>query len=207
MSGVAKMYDTTIVPSKDEVARNWAGSVTLKGSYRLVDTVDEEVGIEILIATDLDERLVQIPFSYRPSEINPEETLTTIEHGVLGQRWVTNALGDPVAVREIIRTILTGDDGASRDDGVAPYLDIRGTGTETDLKLSGVELTESTRQRAVGTVEINGRRRQFLLRLPHVLAGFKHTGRGHSATALRLVAPHPGHKDRELLIAEFNWME
>ena len=78
MSGVAKMYDTTIIPSKEEVARNWAGSVELTGSYRLVDTVGEEVGIEVLIATDLDGRLVQIPFTYRPSEINPEQTLATI---------------------------------------------------------------------------------------------------------------------------------
>lgn len=207
MSGVAKMYNTTVVPSKDDIAWAWAGSVSLKGSYRLVDTVDGEVGIEVLVATDLDGRLIQIPFSYRSEEINPEHTLSTVDHGVLGQRWVTNALGDPVAVREIIRTILTGDDGATRDDGVEAYLNIRGTGDEAAVELQDVELTEVTRQRAVGTLKINGRRRQFLLRLPHVLAGFKHTGRGHSATALRLVAPHPEKADRELLVAEFNWME
>ncbi len=207
MSGIAKMYDTTVVPSKEDIARAWAGSVNLKGSYRLVDTVDGEVGIEVLIATDLDGRMIQIPFSYRSEEINPEQTLSSVDHGVLGKRWVTNALGDPVAVREIIRTILTGDDGATRDDGVAAYLDIRGTGDEERVELSDVELTEVTRQRAVGTLEINGRRRQFLLRLPHVLSRFKHTGRGHSATALRLVAQHPEKTDRQLLIAEFNWME
>lgn len=207
MSGVAKMYDTTVVPSKEEVARSWAGSVELKGSYRLVDTVEGEVGVEVLIATDLDGRMVQIPFSYSSEEIDADHTLSTIEHGVLGKRWVTNALGDPVAVREIIRTILTGDDGATRDDGVAAYLDIQGTGTETDLELSDVELTEVTRQRSIGTVTVNGRRRQFLLRLPHVLGRFRHTGRGHSATALRLVAQHPEQADRELLVAEFNWME
>lgn len=207
MSGVAKMYDTTIIPSKEEVARNWAGSVELTGSYRLVDTVGEEVGIEVLIATDLDGRLVQIPFTYRPSEFNPEQTLATIEHGVLGKRWVTNALGDPVAVREFIRTILTGDDGATRDDGVAPTLDIRGTGKESEVELADVELAEATRQRALGTVKVNGKYRNFMLRLPHVLTGYNHTGRGHSATVLRLVAPNPGESDRELLVAEFNWLD
>lgn len=207
MSGIAKMYDTTVVPSKEEVARSWAGSINLQGSYRLVDLDKGEVGVEVLIATDDDGRLVQVPFSYRSEEVDPQHTLSVIEHGVLGKRWITNALGDPVAVRELIRTIITGDDGAERDDGVAAYLDIRGTGTEKDAELSDVTLTEVTRQRAVGTVNYNGQRRQFLLRLPNVLAGFKHTGRGHGATAQRLVAPHPDNSGRELLVAEFNWME
>lgn len=207
MSGTAIMYDTTVVPSKQEIARSWAGSVTLKGSYRLVDTVDGEVGVEVLIATDLDERLVQIPFSYRSAEIDPTHTLATLEHGVLGTRWVSNALGDPVAVREFIRTILSGDDGATRDDGVPAYLDIRGTGDVADLVLGDVILSEVTRQRAVGTVRINGKRRRFQLRMPHVLAPYRNIARGHSATALRLVAPHPELPDRELLVAEFNWLE
>lgn len=207
MSGIAKMYDTTVVPSKEEVARAWAGRINLQGSYRLVDLDKGEVGVEVLIATDEDGRLVQIPFSYRSEEIDPQHTLSVIEHGVLGKRWITNALGDPVAVRELIRTILSGDDGATRDDGVAAYLDIRGTGTEKDIELAEVTLTEVTRQRAVGTVTYNGQRRQFLLRLPNVLSRFKHGGRGHGATAQRLVAPHPDNSDRELLVAEFNWME
>lgn len=207
MSGTAIMYDTTVVPSKQEIAHAWAGSVKIKGSYRLVDTVEGEVGVEVLIATDLDGRLVQIPFSYRSAEIDPAHTLSTVEHGVLGTRWVSNALGDPVAVREFIRTILSGDDGATRDDGVPAYLDIRGTGTQQDLVLGDVILSESTRQRAVGTVRINGRRRQFQLRLPHVLAPFRSIARGHSVTALRLVAPHPEKPGAELLVAEFNWLE
>ncbi|WP_080792741.1 CG0192 family protein [Corynebacterium pacaense] len=207
MSGIAKIYKTTLDPTKEAVARAWVGDVKLVGSYRLVDTVDDATGIEVLIASDPDGRLVQIPFTYRSQEINPEQTLTTIEHGVLGTRWVTNALGDPVAVREFIRTILTGDHGATRDDGVEAYLDVHGTGSEKDLQLNDVRLSEITRQRAVGTVDINGHRRQFMLRLPHVLAGFKNTGRGHNATALRLVAPSPQHRDRELLVAEFNWLE
>ncbi|NLZ57057.1 MAG: hypothetical protein GX898_01920, partial [Corynebacterium sp.] len=97
MSGIAKMYDTTVVPSKEEVARSWAGSVNLQGSYRLVDLDKEEVGVEVLIATDEDDRLVQIPFSYRSEEVDPQHTLSVVEHGVLGKRWITNALGDPVA--------------------------------------------------------------------------------------------------------------
>ena len=207
MSGIAKMYDTTVVPSKEEVARSWAGSVNLQGSYRLVDLDKEEVGVEVLIATDEDDRLVQIPFSYRSEEVDPQHTLSVVEHGVLGKRWITNALGDPVAVRELIRAILTGDDGATRDDGVAAYLDIRGTGTEENLDLDDVTLTEVTRQRVIGTVVVNGVRRQFKLRLPNVLSEVMHTGRGHSATAQRLVAPHPDNANRELLVAEFNWLE
>lgn len=206
MSGIAKMYDTTVVPSKEEVARSWVGSVNLKGSYRLVDMDKGEVGVEVLIATDEEGRLVQIPFSYCSEEVDPQHTLSVIEHGVLGKRWITNALGDPVAVREFIRTILSGDDGATRDDGVAAYLDIHGTGTRADIELADVQLSEVTRQRAVGTVCVDGQRRQFLLRLPNLLAVLQNPDSGHGVTAQRLVAPHPesGH---ELLLAEFNWLE
>ncbi|ALC04668.1 hypothetical protein CDES_00940 [Corynebacterium deserti GIMN1.010] len=207
MSGTAIMYDTTVVPSKHDIAQAWTGFVDIQGSYRLVDTVDGEVGIEVLISKDRDGRLIQIPFSYRSEEINPEQTLSTLEHGVLGTRWVINALGDPVAVREFIRTIVTGDDGATRDDGVAGFLSIHGTGTLESVDLDNVTLTEVTRQRTVGSVMINGERKQFILRLPHLLRSFRKTATGHVATQLRLVSPHPENEDQELLVAEFNWLE
>lgn len=207
MSGTAIMYDTTVVPSKKEIAQAWTGYVDLQGSYRLVDTVDGEVGVEVLISKDREGRLLQIPFSYRSAEINPEQTLSTLEHGVLGKRWVTNALGDPVAVREFIRTILTGDDGAARSDGVKGYLDIKGSGDVESVDLQDVKLTEVTRQRAIGSVTINGERKQFSLRLPQLLKNFRETAAGHTATTLRIVATHPEKDDVELLVAEFNWME
>lgn len=213
MSGTAKMYDTTLVPTKQEIASAWVGPVEILGSYRLVDTVDGEVGIEVLIAKEREGRFIQIPFSYRSAEISPEHTISTLEHGVLGKRWVTNALGDPVAVREFIRTILSGDDGASRDDGVAGYLAVRGTGSEgasgaaSDSAVGEVELINVGRQRVVGAVEIAGEKKFFKLRIPQVLQSLRHTGPGHSATSLRLVAPHPEKPEKELLVAEFNWVE
>lgn len=209
MSGTAKMYDTTLKPTKQEIAQAWIGASEILGSYRLVDTVEGEVGIESLIAHEREGRLIQIPLSYRSAEISPEHTISTLEHGVLGKRWVTNALGDPVAVREYIRTILTGDDGASRDDGVASYLSVKGTGTfdAKSLGLGEVTLIEVGRQRVIGSVEIDGEGKYFKLRIPQVLQGFKHTGRGHSATHLRLVAQNPEKPEQELLIAEFNWVE
>ncbi|ANE02903.1 CG0192 family protein [Corynebacterium crudilactis] len=207
MSGTAIMYDTTVVPSKKEIAQKWMDFVDLQGSYRLVDTVDGEVGVEVLISKDRSGRLLQIPFSYRSEENNPAHTLATLEHGVLGTRWVANALGDPVAVREFIRTILTGDDGASRDDGVAGFLDIKGSGDAESIDLQGVQLSEVTRQRAVGTVVVDGERKQFILRLPQLLKSYKKTAAGHVATKLRIVAPHPEKEGTELLIAEFNWLE
>ena len=207
MSGTAIMYDTTVVPSKHEIAQEWTDYVDIQGSYRLVDTVDGQVGVEVLISKDREGRLTQIPFSYRSEEIAPEHTLSTLEHGVLGKRWVTNALGDPVAVREFIRTILSGDDGANRDDGVAGFLDIRGTGNLESVELKDVTLREVTRQRAVGEVTVNGERKQFVLRLPQLLKSFSKNAQGHTATTLRLGAPHPLNEDKELLVAEFNWLE
>ncbi|HKM24427.1 MAG TPA: hypothetical protein VJY40_02155, partial [Corynebacterium sp.] len=122
MSGEALIYDAELDPTKEDIAARYAGIVTLLGSYRLVDP-DGEVGIEVLIGSDLDGRGVQLPLTYRSSELDDSHTLIEVDHSVLGRRYVSNALGDPVAVTQIIRTILEGDDGATRSDGVPAALD------------------------------------------------------------------------------------
>ena len=68
MSGEALIYDAELNPTKDDIAARYAGIVTLLGSYRLVDP-EEEVGIEILIGTDLDGRGVQLPLTYRSGDV------------------------------------------------------------------------------------------------------------------------------------------
>lgn len=203
MSGEALIYDAELSQSKEDIAARFAGIVTLLGSYRLVDP-DDVVGIEVLIGADLDGRTVQLPLTYRPAEIDPECTLTEIDHSVLGRRWVSNALGDPVAVAQFIRTILEGDDGATRSDGVPAALDIRGSGTEEKVDVRDVELFEVTRQRAVGSVSIDGSVRSFELRLPHLLRRLSSTGVDANTARLHIAGWLPSMPEKRRVVAELS---
>lgn len=203
MSGEALIHDAELSPTKEDIAGRYAGIVTLFGSYRLVDP-DDVVGIEVLVGSDLDGRTVQLPLTYRPEEIDPECTLTDMEHSVLGRRWVSNALGDPVAVAQFIRTILEGDDGATRSDGVPAALDIRGSGSEDKVDVRDVELFEVTRQRAVGTVNIDGNVRSFQLILPHLLRRLNSTGVDANTARLHLIGWLPSMPEKQRVLAELS---
>ncbi|MDO5668402.1 MAG: hypothetical protein Q4G50_00165 [Corynebacterium sp.] len=206
MSGEALIYDADLDPTKDDLAARYAGIVTLLGSYRLVDP-EGEVGIEILIGSDLDGRGVQLPLTYRPSELDPAHTLTEMEHSVLGHRWVSNALGDPVAVKQLLRTILEGDDGATRSDGVPAALDIRGSGDKEKVEIEDVELTEVTRQRAVGYARFNGEQREFQLIVPHLLRRLNLTGTDANTARLHLVGWLPSMPEKQRVCAELSIRE
>ncbi|MGP6175051.1 CG0192 family protein [Corynebacterium sp. A21] len=209
MSGIAEIFDAELNPDKNYIAQTIGGFKTLLGSYRLVDTIDGEGGIEVLIGRDQDDRLVQLPLTYRSTEVDPAHTLVELEHSVLGHRWVSNALGDPVAVREFIRTIITADDGAAYSDGTIPAVNIQGSGSRyaADVEIGEVRLLESTNQRAEGTVVIDGRSRIFGLRLPRILAAKKAVGVDYTATRLHLHGTTPEQPDEELRVAEFFWRE
>lgn len=112
MSGVAEILDAEITPSKAEAARNWWPGFEELGAFRLVDP-EGEVGIEFLIGRDGIDRLIQLPVTYR-SEPLADGQVATIEHSVLGTRYVAKALSDPVAVGEVVRVILAGDTEAER---------------------------------------------------------------------------------------------
>jgi hypothetical protein len=203
MAGIAEIQQATITPTKSELANKWLGSYRELGSYRFVDP-QNEVGIEVLVGYDLDDRLVQLPVSYRSEELDPAHTLATMEHSVLGTRYVSNALGDPVAVREFIRTIVEADTGAQRSDGKPAALEVQGSGISDEVTLGEVVLQEVTRQRAVGEVEIDFQPHRFVLRVPHLLVPVGNPGTGHQVSRLRIT----GKKDeRELLVAELSWLD
>ncbi|AGF71256.1 CG0192 family protein [Corynebacterium halotolerans] len=206
MSGIAKIYDAVLNPTKEQIAGTFGGFVELLGSYRLVDP-DDEVGIEVLIGTDLDGRIVQLPLTYRGAELDPEHTLTELEHNILGHRWVSNALGDPVAVTQLIRTILTGDDGAKFSDGTPPALDIIGSGDRAGAQVSEVRLSESTRQRAVGTVRVDDRVRGFRLHMPRVPLSPRTTGQERTTARLNLTGSLPSLPAKKHVVAELHWRD
>ncbi|GAB3697236.1 CG0192 family protein [Corynebacterium nasicanis] len=206
MSGEALIYDAELDPTKDDIAARYAGIVTLLGSYRLVDP-DGEVGIEVLIGSDLDGRGVQLPLTYRPSELDSRHTLLEMDHSELGRRWVSNALGDPVAVTQFIRTIMEGDDGATRSDGIPAALDIRGSGKSEKVDITDVTLTEVTRQRAVGHAKFDGKLRNFQLIVPHLLRRLNLTGVDANTARLHLVGWLPSMPEKQRVCAELSVRE
>lgn len=208
MSGTAKIYNAKLDPDKNYIGKTFGGLQEQLGTYRLVDA-DDEVGIEIMVGRDSEGRLVQLPLTYRPSEFDAEQTLVEIEHSELGHRYVSHALGDPVAVRELIRTIVTADDGAAFSDGTTPALDIRGSGSSygADAAVGRVTLTQVQQQSAAGIVTVNSRVRSFGLRMPRRLKSKKGAGADYDATRLHISAPHPEAPEQQVRVAELFWRD
>ena len=140
--------DATISPTKPELVAAWLptqpwaeglGDLDYVGSYRF-DDPDGEVGIEALVFRAGD-RVLHLPLTYRgaPLEGADEFLVGTMSHTALGDRWVYDAVGDPVAVRAYLTAIATGGEQAAMDverDGRVverrtPTVRVSGSGTAT----------------------------------------------------------------------------
>lgn len=116
---MALLHQATIVPTKAELVSGWLpdqpwfdGTVAVArpvGAYRFDDPAGE-VGIESHLF-DVAGELVHVPLTYRAQELpGAQEWLVgTMEHSVLGTRWVYDAVGDPVYRAELARVIREGD--------------------------------------------------------------------------------------------------
>lgn len=96
---MAILHKATVSPTKPELLEKiLGGPVTVVGAYRL-DDPDGEVGVEALIART-GTATTQVVLTYRaaPLEGADEHLVSTMEHSVLGRRWVYRGEGDPVAL-------------------------------------------------------------------------------------------------------------
>jgi Maltokinase N-terminal cap domain len=103
---VAIIHRATITPTKLQLAAAWldrqglggAGDVEMAGSYRFDDPAGE-VGVEALLVRRAGE-VFHLPVTYRGAPLDGagQHLITTVEHSVLGRRWVYAAEGDPVAI-------------------------------------------------------------------------------------------------------------
>jgi hypothetical protein len=115
---MALMHMATLTPTKLELMTAWVptrpwfnGTPDLRqvGAYRFDDPAGQ-VGLEgILLATG-DGSVLHVPMTYRaaPLAAAQQHLIGTIEHSVLGRRWVYDACGDPVWAAMLATTILTG---------------------------------------------------------------------------------------------------
>jgi hypothetical protein len=111
------IHRTTLKPTKLELLTEWlpsrpwyqggAGqpSLTKAGGFRLDDPA-WEVGIEFMVAAD-GSTAYHVPLTYRGSPLAEigDALIGTLEHGVLGRRWVYDGTRDPVLVRQLVALI------------------------------------------------------------------------------------------------------
>ena len=137
----------SIHPTKPEVLaayladRPWAGEgdVEVVGAFRLEDP-QGEVGLETHLVATADGRVLQVPLTYRGAPLAGADQylVATMEHSVLGPRWVYDACGDPVHTAALAAAVRTGGTQAELvrelPDGtstvVEPVVRVRGTGDE-----------------------------------------------------------------------------
>jgi len=120
---MSTIHHTTLRPSKLELLAQWMRAepwyrgamsphLSIVGGFRL-DDPDGEVGLEFLIVRDDPDGIVYLaPVSYRSAPLRDGESenhlIGTIEHGVLGTRYVYDGPADPVW-RSAVAALLDGD--------------------------------------------------------------------------------------------------
>lgn len=110
---MAIIYRAELHPTKTEVlqqllsSRPWGedGEIEVLGAYRF-DDPEGEVGIECHLAR-VGESVYHLPLTYRGAPLEDEgaQLVTTMEHSVLGTRYVYDGLEDEVAIECFARAL------------------------------------------------------------------------------------------------------
>jgi len=147
---MALIHKATLTPSKPDLLTTYLRSVpelsahatdelSQVGAYRFDDPAGQ-VGIESHILTTASGALLQIPVVYRNEALAGAEAwlVGTMQHSVLGERWVYDACIDSVYVGQLANTMLTGgsevDEVFETPDGPVhrePSVHVRGSGSGT----------------------------------------------------------------------------
>lgn len=116
---MAILHRAQLTPSKLDLIRPWLAQQTWAqplhpdadrlGTYRF-DDPDGEVGVETFILHNGDNPPLHTPYTYRGAPLDSAEQhlIGTMQHSVLGPRWMYDATGDPVYAQTLASTILSG---------------------------------------------------------------------------------------------------
>ncbi|GAA1289713.1 maltokinase N-terminal cap-like domain-containing protein [Brachybacterium alimentarium] len=113
---MAIIYQAELTPSKPEIlrsfltSRSWGetGELEVLGAYRF-DDPDGEVGVECHLVR-VGETIYHLPLAYRAEAVDGAEDglIGTLQHSVLGERFVYDGLQDEVAL-DCFRRALSGE--------------------------------------------------------------------------------------------------
>ena len=135
----------TVSPSKQELVEAWlptrawaqGRSISAKVAEYRFDDPAGEVGVETILWTCDDDTVLQTPLTYRSAPLPGAEAhlIGTMDHSVLGPRWIYDGCGDPVWFATTAEAIRTGGSQAQmffEQDGqridVPPRMQVRGSG-------------------------------------------------------------------------------
>jgi len=149
---MAVVHRAELRPSKLELLAAWlpgcawfeeAGTIERVSAFRFDDPAGE-VGLETFIVGSGSQRF-HVPLTYRGAPLGGGTLVGTLEHSVLGPRWVYDGPSDPVYVDVTRQAIITGarDVDMVLDDGTqVPRLDWWATaaGSGADASASALGL-------------------------------------------------------------------
>jgi hypothetical protein len=160
---MALLHQAELRPTKLELLATWLPSrswypgpadpeLSRVVSYRFDDPAGE-VGIETLLVRAGAGPVLQAPLTYRGAPLDGADAwlVGTMDHSVLGKRWVYDACGDPVYARALADTMFTGAGQAEEFVDVAgqlvrrePVSSVTGSGTPGGVvpaidRLAGVD--------------------------------------------------------------------
>ncbi|WP_341715778.1 hypothetical protein QQG74_17175 [Micromonospora sp. FIMYZ51] len=132
----------TWLPGRDWYQGDTDAQVARVAAYRFDDPAGE-VGIETLLVRAGTGPVHQVPLTYRGAPLDgAEEWLVgTVEHSVLGTRWVYDACGDPVYAAALADAVLAGSGQAEE------YFEVDGA---REVRPASMDIHTD----AAGTVEI-----------------------------------------------------
>jgi hypothetical protein len=153
---MALLHRATIRPTKLELLTDWVPTqpwgepgIELVGAYRF-DDPDGLVGIETHILAS-SAGLLQAPLTYRGAPLDGADRflVCTMEHSVLGPRWVYDAVGDPVYARVLASVLLAGAGQAEElvegaDAPREPSVRVTGSGSASHAESSVGDMTVSS---------------------------------------------------------------
>lgn len=146
---MALIHQARLHPSKLELLAGWlpgrpwcadATGLRQVGAYRFDDPAGE-VGMESLLLQAGDGPVLHVPLTYRGAPLEgvagaEEHLVGTLEHSVLGRRWVYDGCADPVWVTALATAVLTGGSQAAEvvagehgDEPREPTATVSGSGT------------------------------------------------------------------------------